>query len=49
MDTARWSPALLLSHDAMDDAHRAFADLLARAQAAPDALPAAWAAIPGMP
>ena len=46
MDTARWSPALLLGHDAMDDAHRAFADLLARAQAAPDAaLPAAWAAM----
>lgn len=49
MDTSRWRLALLLGHDAMDDAHRAFADLLARAQAGPEALPAAWAAIPGMP
>ncbi len=44
MERAKWGPALLLGYGPMDDAHRAFAELLARAQAAPDgALPEAWA------
>ncbi|MGE0097725.1 MAG: bacteriohemerythrin [Hydrogenophaga sp.] len=44
METANWSPALLLGYNPMDEAHRTFANLLAQAQAAPDhALPGAWA------
>lgn len=46
METANWSPSLLLGYQPMDDAHRAFAELLALAQAAPDdSLPQAWAAM----
>ncbi|MCW5653470.1 hemerythrin domain-containing protein [Hydrogenophaga sp.] len=44
MSTAKWSPALLLGYAPMDDEHRAFAVLLARAQDASDQdLPQAWA------
>lgn len=44
MEAAKWTPALLLGYDPMDEAHQAFAALLARAQAASDTdLPQAWA------
>ncbi|WP_439520139.1 bacteriohemerythrin [Hydrogenophaga sp.] len=43
LDTATWSPALLLGFEPMDAAHQAFAELLARAQAASDStLTDAW-------
>lgn len=46
METVKWSDALLLDFAPMDDAHRAFVDLLAQAQTATDeALPLAWAAV----
>lgn len=44
METANWSQALLLGYGPMDDTHRVFSALLARAQTASDeALPQAWA------
>lgn len=44
--TLPWSEALALGLDAMDDTHREFVDLLARAEASDDAaLPAAWDAL----
>lgn len=43
MNTVNWNAALLLGYEPMDQAHLAFAELLARARAAPDdALPQAW-------
>ena len=46
MNTVEWSEALLLDYPPMDEVHHAFVDLLALAQAAPDAaLPQAWAAV----
>jgi len=43
MNTVQWSEQWLLDFEPMDEIHRAFVDLLARAQQAPDdALIAAW-------
>ena len=44
MKTGDWNAALLLGYEPMDGAHRTFAELLARAQEAPDQTMAhAWA------
>lgn len=46
MKTVEWSDALLLDFSPMDEVHREFVDLLARAQAASDAaLPQVWAEV----
>lgn len=46
MPALPWSEALELGLDFMDDTHREFVDLLARAEASGDAdLPAAWQAV----
>lgn len=46
MNTVEWSEALRLDYPPMDEVHHEFVDLLAMAQAAPDAaLPQAWSAV----
>lgn len=46
MPSLPWSPELELGHPAMDQTHREFVALLAKAQASSDeALPAAWQAL----